>query len=303
VGSTILVTGGAGVMGSVLVKHLADAGNRVRVLTLAGDPNVSRLAGYDIDIRYGNVSDSSTLSRICDGVETVYHLAAIIIAFDERLYERINVGGTRAVVDEAVRSGVRHFIHVSSASVVYPRPTAYSLSKRAAEDIVKQSGMRWTIVRPTLVYDTGRGAEEFDRFLAYLDKFPFVPFIGNGEAVKRPVFVGDIIDGLVSLNGREESYGKTYNFSGGEEISMRRFALLCLRLMGKERKPVVGVPVWLCMVLSSLMRLVMKRPPLRWPVIAGVIQDANLDPSEAMRDLGYHPAAVSRMLPRCFPRI
>jgi hypothetical protein len=91
-----------------------------------------------------------------------------------------------------------------------------------------------------------------------------------------------------------------YNLSGAEPISMRDFARLCLTLLGRERKPVVSVPVWACRVLAAVMKVVMKRPPLRWPVIAGVTQDADLDPAGAMADLGYRPARVSERLPRCF---
>lgn len=298
----VLITGGTGVMGSALVKRLLAKGERVRVLTLPGDPQASRVEAMGAEIRYGDVSDESAMHGICEGVDTVYHLAAIIIAFDPTLYEKINVGGTRNVLSEAKRNGVSHFIHISSASVVYRRPTAYSLSKRVCEKLVRDSGIPYTIVRPTLVYDKGRGAEEFDSFLAYLDAFPIVPFIGKGTAVKRPVFVEDIIDGLVAIHGNPKARGNLYNLSGGEPITMEAFARLCLALQGNGAKKIVHLPVWLCIALSKVMKYLMKKPPLRWPVIAGVIQDADLDPSEAERDLGYHPSDVSEQLPCCFPR-
>jgi NADH dehydrogenase len=90
----ILVTGGAGVMGSRLVRGLVEAGNSVRVLTLPGDPLVSRLDGLGVDIRYGDVGDRKTLEGLCDGVDTVYHLAAILLSQDPALFERVNVSGT-----------------------------------------------------------------------------------------------------------------------------------------------------------------------------------------------------------------
>ena len=75
----ILVTGGAGVMGSRLVRGLVEAGNPVRVLTLPNDPLVSRLDGLGVDIRYGDVSKRETLEGLLDGVRTVYHLAAVLL--------------------------------------------------------------------------------------------------------------------------------------------------------------------------------------------------------------------------------
>ena len=298
----ILITGGTGVMGSVLVRRLADAGNRVRVLTLPNDPAVARVKHQNVEVRYGDVGDAATLAGICDGVDTVYHLAAVIIAFDDALYQNINAGGTRNVVEQAKKAEVRHFIHVSSASVLYPKPTPYSLSKKECERIVKESGIPWTIVRPTLVYDKGKGGQEFDILLEYLKQFPVVPFIGPGKARKRPVFVDDIIHGLTALHGNAKAVGRIYNFSGAESISILDFCRLCLRLQGTPRKPIVKLPVWFCHMLAAVLAAVMKNPPLRWPVIAGMTQDANLDPSDTMRDLGYRPAGVTEKLAECFPR-
>jgi nucleoside-diphosphate-sugar epimerase len=297
----ILVTGGTGAMGSVLVRELAKRGHLVRVVCLPRDPFVSRVKDFASDIRYADVCNMQDCAGICDGVSTVYHLAAIIVSKDERDFTRINVLGTNNIIEQAVQASVGHFVYISSASVLYPAPTPYSLSKRAAEDIVEKSGLPFTIIRPTLVYGE-KGGQEFDMYLEYLRKFPFVPFIGNGAALKRPVFVEDIIAGLLALCDNKASYGKTYNFSGGEALSIQDFSRLCLACMGMETKRFVHIPVWLCMVIARLMRLVMKDPPLKWQVIAGITQDANLDPSEAIADLGYAPKKVSEWLPKVFPR-
>jgi NADH dehydrogenase len=176
------------------------------------------------------------------------------------------------------------------------------LSKSKAEEIVKFSGLNFTIVRPTLVYGE-RGGLEFDMYLEYLQKYPFVPFIGPGKALKRPVYVGDVISGLVALNDKKKTYKKTYNLSGAEAISIRQFSVICLKLLGKGKKPIVSLPVGLCMFIAKIMARFMKNPPLKWQVIAGITQDANLDPGQAMEDLGYCPAKVTEGLPKCFPRL
>jgi NADH dehydrogenase len=297
----ILVTGGTGAMGSVLVRRLAQQQKKVRVLCMPGDPFAARVKDLAADIRYADIANKIDIRNVCEGVKTVYHLAAIIISKDEKAFEKINVEGTRNIVEEAASVGVGHFIYVSSASVTYPAPTPYSLSKRRAEEIVKNSGLSFTILRPTLVYGE-KGGQEFDMYLNYLKKFPVVPFIGNGAPLKRPVYVEDVNAGLLAVCGNEKSFGKTYNLSGGEAVSMIDFTRLCLKLTGMGHKPVIHLPVWLCRVIAVLMKLVMSDPPLKWQVIAGITQDANLDPSEAMADLGYSPAKVSEQLPKVFPR-
>jgi len=297
----ILITGGSGAMGSVLVKHFALAKHSIRVLCMPNDPTVERIKEFSPDIRFGDISNAIDCAGICDGIATVYHLAAIIIANNKTLFDSINVQGTHNIVTEAKRASVGHFIYVSSASVVYGKPTPYSLSKLSAEKIVKQSGLAFTIVRPTLVYGK-QGGQEFDMYLEYLRKFPIVPFIGNGKSLKRPVYVEDITKGLIALCNNKSSVGKTYNFSGGEAISIQAFSRLCLVCLGRANKKIIHIPVWLCKTIAFFMAMTMKKPLLSWQTIAGITQDANLDPIEAKNDFGYSPVQVSEYLPKVFPR-
>ncbi len=296
----ILVTGGAGVMGSRLVEGLVKKGWQVRALTLPGDPLVSRLAHLDCEIFYGDITDGASLKGAFKDVQTVYHLAAIIIADDPGMFTRINLKGTQTVLAGAVSAGVKHFIHVSSVSVVYPKTTPYSVSKRQCEAMISaQEEIKFTIVRPSLAYERN-GAQEFMMFMDYLKKFPVVPFIGRGMALKNPVHVDDLIRGFISLAGNPKAYGKTYNFTGGEDISIRNLARLMLKHQGMH-KPFITIPVWLCTALAWVMGKLMRHPPLTWSMIAGITQDANLDHSSATRDLNYRPMGIREGLHKCFP--
>lgn len=296
----ILVSGGAGVMGSQVVKELVKRGNKVRVLTIPNDPYVSRLDGVDCEIVYGDVSDASSLKGIFDGVKTIYHMAAIIIAQDPNLFKKINVDGTQNMIEGGIAAGAEHFILVSSASVTYKKTTPYSLSKKECERIVReQDKMQYTIIRPTLAYNEN-GGQEYLMFLDYLKKYPVVPFIGRGKALKSPVYVGDLMDGFLAIPGNEKVYGKTYNFSGGEDLPIWDVAHLMLKHQ-KINKPFLAIPVPICILLSKIMGMFMKRPPLTWNAIVGIIQNANLDNSTARQDLGYNPIGFREGLQKCFP--
>lgn len=297
----ILVSGGTGVMGSRLVRSLVEAGHTVRVLTLPHDPFISRLTRVDCEIVYGDIADAHSLKDVFKDIEVVYHLAAIIIAHDPGLFKKINIHGTKNMVDGALSAGVKHFIFISSASVVYPKPTPYSLSKRECERIVtEQSAMHYTIIRPTLVYEKN-GGQEFMMFMDYLMKYPIVPFIGRGRAMKNPVDVNDLIKGLLTIPGNKICFGKTYNFSGGEEISIWDFAQLILDHQ-RKRKLFIPIPVWICKVIALAMNAVMKLPPLTWNTIAGITQDANLDNSSATLDIGYNPIGIRDGMEKYYPR-
>ena len=287
-------------MGSRLVKGLLEKGHKVRALVLPDDPLVSRLEDVDCQVFEGDITDYDSLVGAFDGVETVYHLAAVILARDPMVFASVNIQGTRNMLKGAHEAGVRHFVYVSSASVVYPETTAYSRSKRECERWVKRyKSMKHTIVRPTLCYGEDGGLE-FDLFWDYLKKFPVVvPFVGWGQALKNPVHVDDLVNGLVAVAGCEKACNKTYNFCGGEEISIGELARLMLQYSGK-RKVIVPVPAALCKAAAMVLVMVMKNPPLTWNAVAGVTQDANLDRSEAERDLGYRPIGVREGFKRCF---
>ena len=295
---TAFITGAAGVMGTRLTARLRKAGWNVRALVMPGDPLRSRVDRLGCEVREGDISDASSLRGACEGVDLVYHLAAVIISHDPSVFQRVNREGTANVVAEAQRSGVGHFVYVSSASVTYPRRTLYAESKLEAERIVASAGFPYTIVRPTLVYEPG-GAQEIMMFLDYLKRFPIVPFIGSGAALKRPVWSEDVVDGLERLAGATIAHGKTYNFSGGEAITMRELAELLLKYHDQPR-PVLPIPVFACRAAAALLAALMKKPPLTSSAIAGIVNDANLDPSEAMRDLGYAPLGVRAGFQRCF---
>ena len=297
----VLVTGGAGVMGARLVRRLRSAGHEVRALVLPGDRLRARIEGMGAEIHEGDVAQATTLRGCGEGIDTVYHLAAVILSHDTSVFARVNRDGTANMVREASRGGVRHFIYVSSASVTYPRRTPYAESKLQAEHIVSAaSGMAYTIARPTLVYEQG-GGQELMLFLDYLRRFPVVPFIGTGSAIKRPVWSEDVVDGLLRMADARVAWGKTYNLSGGEPISMLELASLLLQHLDRPR-PIAHLPVPLCRAAARAFSLTMSRPPLTESAIAGVINDANLDPTDTMRELGYQPRGVREGFQHCFQK-
>lgn len=296
---SILVTGAAGEMGGRLARRLRHDGWRVRGLVLPGDPLRSRLADLDCEIVDGDVRDVDSLGAAAAGVDVVYHVAAVILARDPAVLDAVNRQGTANMIEAAARAGVGHFVYISSASVTYPRLTPYGASKLAAERLVRaETRLASTIVRPTLVYDHD-GGQEFMLFLNYLRRFPVVPFIGPGTARKSPVLAADVVDGLARMAKNPVTFGKTYNLSGGEAITMEDLARLVLERHG-ERKPFVHLPVSLCRLIAAAMNVAMKDPPLTQYGVTGFVTDADLDCGDAARDLGYQPRGARAGITACF---
>lgn len=294
----ILITGGAGSMGADLTRGLVQRGFPVRVLVLPGDPRAALLRPLDCEVVEGDITRPETLAAACRGVRTVYHLAAVVLTRDPGVFEKVNVQGLENMLAAAQAAGAEHFIHISSASVTYRYTTAYSRSKLRGEEIVRaQSSINYTIVRPTLAYNE-QGGEEFQKFVSYLLKGPVAPVIGSGQALKAPVHTADLMEGFLALAGNRNAWGRIYNFSGNEEITVLELTRLILELH-EVRKPIVHLPVPVCRLLAATTEAWLPRPPLTWQAIAGLIQDANLDNSQARRDLGFRPRGVRDGLRQC----
>ena len=282
-------------LGSRLARKLAGSGHAVRALVKTGDPCVHRLDGVRCEIREGDVEHPATIAGAFDGMDTVFHLAAVILSPDPTVFQRVNRDGTAHMAAGAAAAGVKHFVYVSSASVTYPRRTRYAESKLAGEALVKaERRFAHTIVRPTLVYEDN-GGQEFLLFQQYLERFPVIPFIGDGQARKRPVHAQDIVEGLAAIAGNPRSHGQTYNFSGADSVTIRELAELMLARRGQRRR-FLHLPVGLCQAAALAMGAVMRDPPLSLQAIAGLVNDADLSPDAAIRDLGYRPIGVRQGL-------
>ena len=106
--------------------------------------------------------------------------------------------------------------------------------------------------------------------------------------------------GFLAIAGNPKSYGKTYAFSGGEAILIRDMAKLMLKHVGQE-KPFITIPIPICRLIAFFAERFREKPILTWNAIAGIMQDANLDNSEARADLGYEPISFREGLQKAYP--
>ena len=282
----VLITGGAGVVGSRLCQKFLSMGLSVRVLTLPGQGEVKRLP-KEVEIFYADVTDPKTLSYAFQGVHTVCHLAAVILAKDRSAFERINYQGTKNVLLASKSAGVKRFLLVSSISVTYPVLTDYGLSKLRCEMLVKNFGIPYTIVRPTLVVEETGGAE-YMLFVKYLKKTPIVFLPGGGKCLKRPVPTEDLVSGIVMAATSPKALGKVYALGGSKVLSMAEMARISLERAGMHKK-IHNIPLWICHILAALKQIFIPGSVSAKQALAGFWYNASPEIADAEKDLGYKP--------------
>src|SRR4051812_1519895 len=145
-----LVVGATGVLGSEICRQLRAAGQPVRALVRRGSAREAALAALGVEIAYGDLRVPATLEAACRGVSCGFSTATAMGAKDKSLTLRdIDRNGQLAVVAAAKANGVGRFVFISLSPLLQP-PAPLVRYKREVERAVRDSGMKWTILQPTV---------------------------------------------------------------------------------------------------------------------------------------------------------
>jgi len=283
-----LLTGGAGVVGKALCRELIARGVCVRVLTLPGD-SLAKSLPQEVDVHYGDVTDFDSIRRAFENVDVVYHLAAILLSTKRGAFEHVNTDGTRNVLTACKLAHVRRFLYVSSISVTYPVLTPYGESKKKGEELVRSSGLDWTIVRPTLVIGDGGGVE-FNMFRDYVKRFPVYFMPGGGKSLKRPVRSEDLVKGIAAAGLEAKAVGRIYALAGSTVMTMAEMASCVLSNAGMHHL-MVPLPWWISRRFAIMKNWIGGERVSAEQALAGFLYDAAPSIEDAERDLAYHPGS------------
>lgn len=299
--STILVTGASGFVGRHVVPELLDGGHRVVALVrddASGERIVRRLTAAQrpaLETRRGDVTLPETLPSALSGADAIVHLVAIPRDWnggsDLRL---VNTEGTRNVVAAAHSAGVRRLIHQGALGVEDEPALHYASSKARAERLVAESGLDWTILRPSLLWGPGDG---FFNIVADLVRLSpgVVPVPGDGRSRFQPLAVTDMARVVRLAVERPETIGLSYDLGGPRVWTYREITEEVLRAMGR-RRVIVPMPVPLIRLVAGTAEFLR----LPFPVATDQLRQLRLDnvgPLDGVeRGFGFPPAAMEGRL-------
>jgi len=254
----ILVTGGTGFVGSHLIKRMRQEGIPVRAIVR--DPDKARaLNNLGVDVVKGDVSDTDSLEKATIGVERIIHLVGIIQEAAGATFQRVHVDGTRNLLDAARKSGVRHFFYQSALGTRPNAKSEYHKSKWAAEELVRASGISFTILRPSLIYGPG------DQFTIRLSEMirlsPVLPVIGSGRSKVQPIFIDDVATCIVTAVTSDCCLNEIYEIGGPDQLTYEEVTVAIADAMGVKR-PTLHLPLFFMKSMATVLKAVLPKPPV-----------------------------------------
>ncbi|MGN6641397.1 MAG: complex I NDUFA9 subunit family protein [Verrucomicrobiota bacterium] len=284
----VLVTGGTGFVGGAVVRELQRAGHTIHLL--ARNPNSRKVqaeAGRcSAQVRSGNVLHAHSLADSATGLDAVIHLVGIISEVGEQTFEKVHTEGTRNMIMAAQNSGVKRFVHMSALGT---RPNAvarYHQSKWAAEELVRQSGLDWTIFRPSIIYGPGDGFVNL--FAGIIRRSPAVPILGSGESRFQPVHVNQVAKAFVNSLNEPRAVGQTFTLAGPEVFTLNEIVDAILKAMQRKRFK-LHLPLGIARAQAGLVegvfnKLLHRVPPLNRDQVL-MLQEDNVGDGRPADDL------------------
>ena len=263
----VLVTGGAGFIGSHLVRSLLDRGDRVRVLDNLSTGSKANLAGLEVDFIEGDIRDAAVVQQSIKDVDFIFHLAAFISVAgsmeDPLACYEVNLNGSLNMLMQASQAGVRRVVLASSAAVYgeSESPVAenhplnpqspYAASKLAMEQAAKLFSQSFSLETVCLRFFNAYGPRQSpdSPYAAAIPKFIQVMLAGepatihgDGQQTRDFVYVGDIVEAMLLAAGGDSIDSRIFNIAGGNSIPINELVETLQQFFPETPDPVFGPP-------------------------------------------------------------
>lgn len=271
----ILVLGASGNIGSSLVKRLGRLAHNVSVL-VRSDSAAASFSESGVQVFKGDLEDSEAIKPAMENVDVVINTSYIVFA--------------RNILRAALESsaGVKRILYIGSTGIYTSLPSRSASNKRSAEEMIRNSSIPYTILRPTMVYGTA-GDRNIFRLISFLYRFKFFPVFGNGENLMQPVYINDVIEAIISALNTPGTIRKSYDIGGRDAITYNDLIDTTALKLGKKIKKLhlpMGPSLWLARVAKG-------RFPVSEEQILRLNENKDVEISAASCDFGYKPISFN----------
>ncbi|HJP97390.1 MAG TPA: complex I NDUFA9 subunit family protein [Rhodanobacteraceae bacterium] len=287
---TCLVLGGTGFIGSRLLAALAPSGCRITVLSRNREKGRSINILPNVRSYSADVHDRATLEKYLVGQDAVVNLVGILNETGKATFTHAHVDLTATLIAACRQVGVRR-IHQMSSLNAGNRASKYLKTRGEAEAQVRNSGMEWTIYRPSLVYGENDGL--IFRFLKLLKMAPALP-LAQPHAKIAPVYVGDVAEAIRRCMSDRGTIGKIFELYGPDTLELVRTVRMIRNAAGL-RRPVIPLPAALGRLQAGVAEMIPGKPFSRDNFASLGVDSAGS--RDGLAELGIEPRRFDAMLP------
>ena len=289
----IVVTGADGFVGRHIVARLAAEGERPRAMVRGPERARRVLPANGVELVQGDTTRPETLDAALNGAETIIHCAFVVANRKQGpgvSYYATNVRGTKNLVAAAKRAGVRRIVVMGGLGTKPSRRDAYLQGRYEADEAVRQSGLAWSIIGPSVQF--GPGSPFIVGLADLIRSMPVVPMIGSGGLKFQPIWVEDVVTCTLKMAREPERYdGRTIEVGGPEIITYAHLLDLLMRTMHTKKLKLPG-PVPFARIGAGLMELALPRPPITRAAIGLFTFDNVTDRDSVERTFGFQPMSL-----------
>jgi uncharacterized protein YbjT (DUF2867 family) len=245
----VLLTGASGFVGGHLLRRLVRAGYTVvaavrsarRLACTLCDAGRSRVQILEVDL-----FDATSLARAVGPADAAINAVGIIMEHHAagQTFQRVHVELTDSLLAACRQIPIDRFVHISALGARPDAPSRYHQTKWEAEERIRQSGLRWTIFRPSLIHGPDGQFMHLMKQLTTGLFPPMLPCLGSGRSKLQPIFVDDLAEIVVASLPMERCVGQRYEIGGSERTSWKELYRTCRRIIpgARRRKPILGLP-------------------------------------------------------------
>src|SRR5688572_29235860 len=282
----IAITGATGFVGSHLADRLSSEGHEVVRLARRSTKTEGKVVIAQLD-------DVDDLVKAFSGCKAVAHCAGINREIGKQTYARVHVEATRNVVEAARRAGVEKIVLMSFLRARPDCGSAYHESKWAAEEIVRDSGLDYTVIKAGVVY--GRGDHMLDHLSHAFHTFPVFALVGFEEKTVRPLAVEDLVHVMRAALIDRRLKRQTIALLGPEEIYLSEAVRRVAEVVNKQ--PLMfPLPVWCHRLLARVFELTMKVPLVSMAQVQ-ILSEGVVEPSSPVATVPYDLVPTRRFTP------
>jgi len=245
----IIIAGATGFVGAGLARKLISDGHDVSFLVRPGSrskiPSTVRSNMIYAD-------PAGPLEKIEVRADVLINAIGIIREFPGKgiTFQKVHYGIVENLVDFAKTNGINRFVQISALGAGPECRTEYHKSKFAAEELIRGSGLRWTILRPSMII--GPGDHVTGLFAGMVKRLPIVPVIGDGNYRLQPLHIDDLAGGVSALLDKQQAFDKVFEIGGPDILTYNGLIDEIGRVLGKSKVRKIHLPILITRVMAGI---------------------------------------------------